>query len=477
MAKVFIAATLALFGGAAAAQGVNPYRLLPGPNGTVTVAPTVVGPVSTSTFVSQTSLLANVLIQVDPTAPASTALPVPGQVGIEVDASNNVNSMSLSSGGVLYSGYGKNSLFASGGPVNLAYLHDTPASFNGGYESLKIPLSDGITLEQAGQSMSAMLVIRPLAPNSNELIRLLAGTSGFAIYGTPNAPDCGLTISDDRGAGVAAEPSTAATACGNWQVLEVLVNGQTGVRTLLRNGRVTVTTPAAPVGGYKPDVMHLLNNCQCDLAFAEITTGLPALAQRVSELARLATLYGITGTTAPTYGPVVALPPLPPLAPDTTTTFLATVNQPSKVLPSIAGSVPGYGIPATGLVPVFDAIFGSANPGANVTLATDIPKLFWMNFLSGNMYNPFGSPGDTGQSTPVFHAVARHYTPGDPNDVMPLAPDGLKFKAICSQNHTDCSVGNVWGAFARLPNIFKPPMYIQVDRQHDQSKRWWPYGV
>ena len=473
MSKMLMAATLALLGGTAMAQGINPYRLLPGPNGTVTIAPTVVGSVPAGSFVPQTSMLASVLFQVDAAAPASPALPIAGTLGIQVDGTGNVAAVSLADGQVLFNGYGKALLVASGGAAGRAYLHDVPSNFNAGWEALKIPLPYEVALEQVGQSLDALLVIRPLAPNSNELIRLLAGTNGFAVYGAAGAADCALTISDNRGAATATEPSTAATACGNWQVLEVIANAQAGTLSLLRNGRVTVTTPVGPVAGYKPSISHLMNNCQCDLAFAEFTIGLPSLAQRAGELARLATLYGITGTAAPTFGPAVALPSQPPLPPDTTLTFLSTVNRPTTPLPSIAGSVPGYGIPSTGLVPVFDAIFGSANPGANVTAATDIPALFWNNYLSGDMTNPFGSPGDTGQGSPVFHAVARHYAPGDVNDVMPLAADGLKFKAICSQNHTDCSVGNVWAAFARLPNVFKPPMYIQVDRRTAPGNHEW----
>lgn len=424
-----------------------------------------------SSYVAQTPAVDNVLLQFDAAMPTTTSALVSGTPGIQVDGSNNVLAMSLPSGDVVTRGYGAASLVA--GSINgLPVLHDISTGLNNGYEALVIPAAAATSLEQSSQSFSLMGVVRQLAPGGNEFFRLTSSNNGFKVLPVSGASDCRLRIEDNRGSAGADEPTSSLTACGQVQVLEVIQDAQANTLSLLRNGVVTVTTPTGAVAGFTPQVSHLLNSSNTDLAFATITTGISTRAKRNSELTRLASKYGITGTSAISTGPVNGNVPQQPPPPDNTLTGQQTaLNHPTGPLPVAANTVLGNGLPMTGMTPVIGAVFGTdsaANMDGNAVRAG-----FEFNYIGAG--SAIGSPGDTGQAPgqSPFHAVARYYPVGNPNDLLPVTSAGMKMRAICSKNGTDCSVGNVWGAFIRHSTGFKPGMTAKWNYKSPAGDHSW----
>jgi hypothetical protein len=424
-----------------------------------------------SSYVAQTPAVDNVLLQFDAAMPTTTSALVSGTPGIQIDGSNNVLAMSLPSGDVVTRGYGAASLVA--GSINgLPVLHDISTGLNNGYEALVIPATAATSLEQSSQSFSLMGVVRQLAPSGNEFFRLTSSNNGFKVLPVSGASDCRLRIEDNRGSAGADEPTSSLTACGQVQILEIIQDAQANTLSILRNGVVTVTTPTGTVAGFTPQVSHLLNSSNTDLAFATITTGISTRAKRNSELTRLASKYGITGTSAITTGPVNGNVPQQPPPPDNTLTGQQTaLNHPTGPLPVAANTVLGNGLPMTGMTPVIGAVFGTdsaANMDGNAVRAG-----FEFNYIGAG--SAIGSPGDTGQAPgqSPFHAVARYYPVGNPNDLLPVTSAGMKMRAICSKNGTDCSVGNVWGAFIRHSTGFKPGMTAKWNYKSPAGDHSW----
>ena len=169
---------------------------------------------------------------------------------------------------------------------------------------------------------------------------------------------------------------------------------------------------------------------------------------------------------------------LPPeqISGDTTSTFLATPNWPlTQALPVIAAAEPGDKLAlAAGSTNAFSLVMGCAQPGANLTTSQQIRDVFFMNYITGNLNNTFGSPVDTGQgNNNTFAAVARHYAVGDPNDLHVMESDGMHLRAICSRDHTDCSPGNVWGAMVRLPFEWRPGTTLKVRYRSAPGAHQW----
>jgi len=148
-----------------------------------------------------------------------------------------------------------------------------------------------------------------------------------------------------------------------------------------------------------------------------------------------------------------------PAGGDPTATFLTTVNNPRPApLPVVPGAKPGDGLALQpGSRNAFSLVMGSAQRGANMTTSQSIRDYFFLNYMEGDLTKAIGSPMDTGQANNnTFAAVARHYAPGDPNDLHVMKSDGMHLRAICSKNRTDCSPGHVWGAMVRLPFEWPP---------------------
>ncbi len=155
----------------------------------------------------------------------------------------------------------------------------------------------------------------------------------------------------------------------------------------------------------------------------------------------------------------------PALAGDTTQNFLWSANFPlTNPLPVIAAAQPGDGLAlAPGATNAFSLRMGWGVAGANMTTGQSIRDTFFMTYLAGDLFSAVGEPMDTGQSGQApFYAVARHYNVGDPNDLHQMRRNGMALRAICSNNHTDCSQGHVYGGMVRLPFEIRPGMTIKV---------------
>ena len=161
---------------------------------------------------------------------------------------------------------------------------------------------------------------------------------------------------------------------------------------------------------------------------------------------------------------------------DHTSTFLTKPNWPlTKPLPSNPLAQPGHQLAlASGSTNAFSLVMGCAQPSANMTTSQHIRDVFFLNYLSGNLNDTFGSPIDTGQgNNSTFAAVARHYAVGDPNDVHVMESDGMHLRAMCSSNRTSCSPGKVWGAMVRLPFEWRPGTTIKVRYKSARGDHQW----
>ena len=119
-------------------------------------------------------------------------------------------------------------------------------------------------------------------------------------------------------------------------------------------------------------------------------------------------------------------------------------------------------------------MMGSGQTNANMTTSQSARDMFFMNYITGNLDETIGSPMDTGQSNNnTFAAVARHYEVGDANDLHVMESDGLHLKAICSDNHTDCSPGHVYAAMIRVPLEIRPGMTVKVRYKSPTGKYSW----
>ncbi len=150
---------------------------------------------------------------------------------------------------------------------------------------------------------------------------------------------------------------------------------------------------------------------------------------------------------------------------DATQTFLRGQNYPlTNPLPIRTDATPGNGLYLVpGATNAFSLLMGTKTIGANLTTGQSIRDTFFMNYLAGDLYSAIGAPMDTGQSgNAPFYAVARHYKVGDPNDLHIMEPHAMQLRAICSNNHHDCSQGNVYGAMVRVPYEIRPGMTIKV---------------
>ena len=156
--------------------------------------------------------------------------------------------------------------------------------------------------------------------------------------------------------------------------------------------------------------------------------------------------------------------------------FLNSPNEPlQEKLPIKEGLAPGDGlVMAPGSRNAFSLVMGSAQPGANMTTSQSIRDRFFLNYAEGDLNKVIGSPMDTGQSNNnTFAAVARHFPVGDPDDLHVMAADGMHLRAMCSQGHTDCHPGAVWGAMVRLPFEWRPGMTLKVRYRSPKGDHSW----
>lgn len=165
---------------------------------------------------------------------------------------------------------------------------------------------------------------------------------------------------------------------------------------------------------------------------------------------------------------------------DTTGDYCTKPNFPSygtvsTPMPSNPAATPGQYFQMTpGSKNVLWLMMGTGQPNANMTTSQSARDMFYMNYITGNLDATIGSPMDTGQSNNnTFAAVARHYPVGDPNDLHVMKSDGLHLRAICSNNHSDCSPGHVYAAMIRVPLEIRPGMTVKVRYKSPAGKYSW----
>ncbi len=124
----------------------------------------------------------------------------------------------------------------------------------------------------------------------------------------------------------------------------------------------------------------------------------------------------------------------------------------------------------------FSLVMGTQTPGANLTTAISLRNAFYMNYITGNLYTTIGCPIDTGQgcgSSP-FAAVARHYPPGDPNDLHVMTESGMQLRATCTgPKRRNCTQGNVYAGMVRVPYEIRPGMTIKVRYRAPAGRYAW----
>jgi hypothetical protein len=70
--------------------------------------------------------------------------------------------------------------------------------------------------------------------------------------------------------------------------------------------------------------------------------------------------------------------------------------------------------------------------------------------------------------------VARHYAPGDPNDLHVMAREGMQLRATCTgPQKTNCSAGNVYAGMVRVPFEIRPGMTIKVRYKSPKGNFSW----
>jgi hypothetical protein len=165
---------------------------------------------------------------------------------------------------------------------------------------------------------------------------------------------------------------------------------------------------------------------------------------------------------------------------DTTATYCTTMNwptfgTPTLPLPPNPTAVPGDGLTlSSNATNLLSLVMGTGVPGANMVSGQSIRSTFFLNYIFGNLNTPFGSPQDTGQANnSTFAAVARHYEVGDVNDTDLMSTDGVHLRAFCSENRTNCTPGNVFAGFIRVPAEIRPGMTIEVRYKSPAGNYSW----
>ena len=434
------------------------------------VPPPAAGDTQTFLLAHTGTFLPNLLYSLDAALPAGPNAVPDGTAGIQVAANGDVIEMvePVSKVRVTHGyGYTRRILGGAGG---LPYFQSNNDSTNNGYDALVMPVTAGRALfTPANGTWTVMMVIRQTGGNANGLLTV-RGSANVTVLGS-SSTDGSLYVEQNNGGAVGNEPTAAAQAFNQLQVLTILCDGLT--ISLFRNGLRTLQTAEGTIGGVTIDTFEFLNNAQAQVACILVAAGTPSKSQHNSEVARLGADHGITVSTV-VDGPVNALPPVPI---DNTATFLATPNFPtSDILPTRTDATPGAGITLTsGASQMFSLVFGSGQTSANVTTGQRLRELVYMNYFSGTQTQVFGNPIDSGQGDDKpFYAVARHYAVGDPYDVHVVATDGLHLKGFASNNGQTVAMGQVWAGMIRLPAVFRPGCTIKVRYKTAKGNYSWP---
>ena len=195
-----------------------------------------------------------------------------GTAGIQLDANGDVIEMvePVSKVRVTHGyGYTRRILGGAGG---LPYFQSNNDSTNNGYDALVMPVTAGRALfTPANGTWTVMMVIRQTGGNANGLLTV-RGSANVTVLGS-SSTDGSLYVEQNNGGAVGNEPTAAAQAFNQLQVLTILCDGLT--ISLFRNGLRTLQSGEGTIGGVTIDTFEFLNNAQAQVACILVAAGHP----------------------------------------------------------------------------------------------------------------------------------------------------------------------------------------------------------
>ena len=332
-------------------------------------------------------------------------------------------------------------------------------------------------VENSNEAWTAIFVICQTGVNPTALLQM-HGAANVDVY-KGSGTDGALSIGQNNGAAFGQEPTTSFTALNQWQVLTVMSDGST--LSINRNGHRTFQTSAGTIGGIKAlKTFELLNNPQADIAFVEVALGAPSLSQHDGEVARLGSGYGISVEHVTLGSPAQIAPIAIDLIDDFMTTPIFRLTDQPPVDNNSTGPNGGL-LLAPGFSSVMNMYFPGGTKTVNVPDEASLRKYVYMNYFSGNQTQAIGSTIDNRQSTidngqgdnNTFAAGVRHFPLGSAHSTTPVMADGLHMTAFCSQNHTNCSPGKVFGGFVRFTPAVRPGMTVKIRYKAAAGKHTW----
>lgn len=405
----------------------------------------------------------NTVFSLDPSLPAGTAALAVGVPGIQLNANGDgdVATMNeaISAIAVTHGQYGQVALKPASGVRPFAYFDQSTHSNS--YDSLILPPVTGWDMFSAyGAPWWVSFVFTPVGTTGNQLMKV-ESAAGVHVYINVTG-DGRLYVEQNNDAANGTEPVTPRSGLGKRSLITVLADGRSF--NIYREGvRVFQSPMAGGLGGFNglPAVMEFMNNAQGMCELIEGGPGNPSIAQHSAYVAAKGARYGIAVDVV-TEGSAtqIAKIPAPPI--DFTQEFLSTANFPiSDTPPIIAGRTLGGGLTmSAGTTNLFNYVFGTAVPGANVTTGQRVRDLFYLHHFSGNPMdgNVNTAPADTGHplGDPKYWSVMRHYPVGHTYDVHVVGPDGLRLLVYGSANNSFYGMRQCYSGMIRLPTPFLP---------------------
>ena len=433
-------------------------------------------PAAGPAYVAYVAPVPNVIYQIDASEPASTASPAAGAPGLQIDGSGNLLGGNEAISQTAFNhGYGELSLVTTGDPNGQPYLHGANAtSVNQSYDGIVFPAGDASQFfGQAQQSWHLTAVIRQTGPNSTALFQAYNASNNQNLVANWQS-DGSLRGGQNTGAASLTEPSGPLTVFGQWQILDLYGNGQSGTIQVYRNCGLTYTSgDSNPLGNLTgTTAFEFLNNGQSDVKLLLIGNGLPSQAQHQANCTALASRFHIPGAIATVNsGPTSAIAPL---VPDLTQAYLTTANMPSTAAPPTEATPSLYdGLTlASGSVSLADYKFGT---GGNIPNRAALDAAFYYNPINGNLTAPSPKATDGQQGNTTSYTRVARFSAGSPYDLHTLDASGLSLNAVCAKNNTaaGCTNGALLGGMIRSPVPILPGDTVSVSFTGASSQLSW----
>lgn len=358
------------------------------------------------------------VMAIDAALPATQAALVAGTPGIQVDSNNNVlNLIEPVNGYPCGHGYGE-TMLASGGPGGFPIFRSTAAGYNQTYDAVVMPFQVGTTLfDAANAGAYVVFVLKQTAAGGNALLQAWGANANCNILCT--ATDGAVRVEQNNGGAVGTEPSNAATALGQWQILEVIFDPTKKTIAIWRNGALTFETPPGYIGNIGAlSRFELMNDARADVSCVLLGSTIPTVSQQNAVRAFLGTRYGVSSTTStpvvvntPSVGQNGALLDYPQL-----------YRQPSGPIFKNNAAQP-FGITLVNPASNVQWLkFGSGLSDANVKSQADLfSQVYTRN--ANNITSPsyYPNQGENG-----FDAVYRDYPEADPRNLHVIKSDHME---------------------------------------------------